>query len=92
MWNLKNNINEQTQQKQTDRYREQTDGCQRGKAVGGLGEKGEDIKKYRLVVIKQSWEVKNSIGNTVNNIVITMYGPRCVLELLGEHFVKYTIA
>ena len=30
MWNLKKNINEQTKQKQTHRYREQTDGCQRG--------------------------------------------------------------
>ena len=27
MWNLKNNTNEQTKQKQTPRYREQTDGC-----------------------------------------------------------------
>ena len=28
-WNLKNNINEQTKQKQTHRYREENDGCQR---------------------------------------------------------------
>ena len=34
-----NNINEQTKQKQTCRYREQTDGCQNGE-IGGLGEKG----------------------------------------------------
>ena len=34
LWNLKNKINEQTKQKQTHRYREQTDGCQMG---GGLG-------------------------------------------------------
>ena len=29
MWNLKNKINEQTKQKQTHRYRGQTDVCQR---------------------------------------------------------------
>ena len=29
MWNLKNTISEQTEQKQTHRHREQTDGCQR---------------------------------------------------------------
>ena len=30
MWNLKYRINKQTKPKQTHRYREQTDGCQRG--------------------------------------------------------------
>ena len=30
MWNLKNNINEKTRKRQTHRYREQTDGCERG--------------------------------------------------------------
>ena len=34
MWNLKNNINEQTKQKQTHRYKEQTDG------FGGGGNSG----------------------------------------------------
>ena len=33
-----NKINEQAKQKQTHRYRKQTDGCQMG-AGGGLGEK-----------------------------------------------------
>ena len=28
MWNLRNNIKEQTDQKQIHKYREQTDGCQ----------------------------------------------------------------
>ena len=34
MWNLKSKTNEQTKQKQSHRYREQTDGCQSGR-VGG---------------------------------------------------------
>lgn len=29
-----------------------------GRAVGGLGEKGQGSKKHRLVVIKQSWGYK----------------------------------
>ena len=40
------------------------------------------IKKYKLVVMEQSWDVKYSIGNTVNNILITMYGVMKVQDLL----------
>ena len=39
MWNIKNKTNEQTKQKQTPRYREQTDGCLMREGVGDLGEK-----------------------------------------------------
>ena len=46
----------------------------------------------------QAWElqnsyrdVKSSIGNTVNNIVITVYGVRWVLKISGEPFLKYMI-
>ena len=49
--------------------------------VVGLGEKGEGIEKYRLVVIKWSWDAKYSIGNTVNTTVITMYGASWILEI-----------
>ena len=52
MQNLKNKINEQTKQKWIHRYREQTDDCQKGQGFKGLGEKGEGIEKYTLVVIK----------------------------------------
>ena len=41
MFTLKNNINEQTKQKQTHRYKEQTDGCQRE------GELGDWVKKVK---------------------------------------------
>ena len=77
MWNLKNKINEQTKQKQTHRHKEQTEGGQPGEGWGwGLGEKGEGIKKYKLVVTKRSWDIKYSTGNRVNSIVITMCGAR----------------
>ena len=55
MWNLKNKINEQTKLKQTHRYRQRTDGSHRGR---NLGEKDEWIKKYKLVITKQSWVCK----------------------------------
>lgn len=29
------------------------------------------------------WDVKDSIGNTANNIVITLYGARWILEIWG---------
>ena len=51
MWNLKSKINEQTKQKQIHRHREHTDDCQR-REDRGMGEKGEVIKNYRLVVRK----------------------------------------
>ena len=52
MWNLKNKINEQTELKQAHRHREQTDGCQRGRGLGGHSGKSEGVKKYKLVVTK----------------------------------------
>ena len=53
--------------------------------VGGLGEKDEGIKTYKLAVTKQSW---GCTGNIANNIVITMRGASWVL---GEHFEKCII-
>ena len=41
--------NEQTKQKQTHRYREQFNDCQMEGGFESLGEKGEGIKKYKLV-------------------------------------------
>ena len=44
-WNLKKNkINEQAKLKQTHRYKEQTDNCQRG---GTLGDWMKKVKKLR---------------------------------------------
>lgn len=34
---------------------------------------------------------KRTIGNLVNNIVRTMFGASWVLEMLGDHSVKYVI-
>ena len=39
------------------------------------------MKKYKLVVINSHDDIKYSIGNIVNNIVITVYGDRWVLDV-----------
>ena len=58
----------------------------------GLGKKGEGIKKNKLAVTNSHRDVKYSIGNIDNNTVITMYGTRWVLEMLGKYFVKYRLS
>ena len=80
MWNLKNNINEQTKQKQTHRHREQTVGCQRGGGLGGLRGQGEEIEKCRSVVTNSRGDAKYSAGSTANNTVVTVGGARWVLD------------
>ena len=55
MWNLKNKINEQADQKQTHRYREHFDGCQmKGGLKRCIKKISEGIKKYKLVVTEYS--------------------------------------
>ena len=83
MWNLKYKINEKKKQKQTHRYREQTDGYQRG---GGLRDWVKQAKKLRST----NWQLQNSHGdvkysieNIAKNIVISMYGTRWVLKISG---------
>ena len=84
-WNIKNKINEQTKQTQTYRYRQHFDGI-RQQGVGEMGKKEEGTKKYELVVIKLSWNIKYSLGNIVSNI-ITMYGVRWDQIYQGDHFI-----
>ena len=50
-----------------------------GRRVGGLGENGERVKKYKLVITNSHGDVMYSIENTVDNVVITMYRARWVL-------------
>lgn len=44
-----------------------------GGDFGGGGEKGEEIKMHKLPVIKKTRDIKCSIGNTVSNVVITVW-------------------
>ena len=52
---LKNKTNKHGEEKQTHRHI-LTDA--RWEEVGGMGEKGEGIKKHQLVVTEQSWAYK----------------------------------
>ena len=51
MWNLKNNT-KPTNLKQTHRYKEQTDGGQKGRGLRCWVKKSKAIKKYKLLVTK----------------------------------------
>ena len=48
-----------------------------------VGQKGEGSKNYKLVLTEYSWDVKDSIENMVNDIVMTMHSARWVLDLWG---------
>ena len=78
-------INKQTQQKQTPGYREQTDGQMGGELVG----KVRGLRGTNWQLQNQYGNVKHSMGNIVNSIVITMCGARWLLDLWGHHFVRY---
>ena len=58
----------------------------RWKGGWGRGEKGEGIKKYKLVVIHG--DVKYKIGNMVSIIVITMHSVRQVLIFWHDQFIS----
>ena len=79
--------NKQINWKRTDRYREQTDNCQRiGKMRGWM----KDVKELRST----GWYLQNgqraedyNIGNRVNNI-ISMHGVTWVFEISGDHSIS----
>ena len=53
------------------------------------------MKKLKRIGVEDWWlqnsdgNVEHSTENTVNNIVITVYGARWVLDLSEDHFVNY---
>ena len=48
---------------------------------GELGEKGEGIEKYSLVVKNSHGGLKYNIGDIVSNILIAVYGTGWVLAI-----------
>ena len=59
-----------------------------GRGAGGISGKDEEIKKYKWKLQNSQRDVKYSIGNIVNNILITMYGVRWIQDLLGGSLSK----
>ena len=53
-----------------------------------MGEKGERIKIYKLIVIKTVTGCKHSTGSIVSNIALTVCDVGCVLNVLGGNFLS----
>lgn len=88
MWNVKNKTNKQNE-KWTRRSREQTDGYQMGGGFGGWVKRVKGLRSTHCQLQNSHGDVKYSAGTIVNNIIMTMYSARWVLELLGDHFMNY---
>ena len=85
MWNLKNNINKQNKNRLIDTVNRLM--VPEGRGLGRLGAKGEGIERYRQLQNSHG-DVKYSIGNIINNVVITMYDAQWVLEISGGTLYK----
>ena len=55
----------------------------------GWVKKGKACRNTNWQLQNSHGDVKYSIENIVNNIVITVCGARGVLDLSGEHFISY---
>ena len=64
----------QTKQKQTHRYRKHFDGFQMGGALRGWMKKVKVLRSTNWLLQNNHGDVKYSIGNIVNIILITVYG------------------
>ena len=60
-----------------------------GREVGGWVKKMKGLRSTNWQLPNSHKDVKDSKGNIVKNIVITMYGVRWVPDLSGNHFVNY---
>ena len=71
--------NKQTSKTETDyRYRDHFDGCQMGRKLGGWLKRVKGMGSTNWLLQNSHGDVKYSIGNIVNNILIIMYGVRWV--------------
>ena len=59
------------------------DGYQRGRRLGGCVGKVKGLRSTNWQLQNSHGDVKYSVGYIVNNIVMTTYGVRRVLEILG---------
>ena len=87
MRNLKNYINEQTKQKHTHIYKLMVARWQG--SLWGWVKKVKGFRSTNWYLQNSHGDVKYSLGNMVNNIVITMYGATWLLEISVGHFLSY---
>ena len=76
-------IHTNKQNRKTHRYREKTDACQKGKGLGGWVKKVKELRSTNWQLQNSHGDIKDSIGDIVNNILITMYGVEWVQYLFG---------
>ena len=74
-------------QKQTHRYREQTDSWSFGVWI----EKVKRLRNTDWQLQNSHGDIKYSIGNIAKDVVITKYGTSWYLKYQQEHFVKYML-
>ena len=67
-------------------------GCQRGGALGRWVKKLKVLRSTNWLLQNSHGGVKYSIGNTVNNYLITMHGVRWVLDSWDDRLVSYVIS
>ena len=79
IWNLKKEkeMNEQNRYQFLDTEK-QTDGCQMRGVLGGWVKVVKGLRSTNWQLQNSHRDVKYSIGNIVDNIVITTCGARCV--------------
>ena len=56
-----------------------------GEGLGGWVKKLKELRSTNCLLRNNHWEVKYSIGNVVNNSLITMYGVSCVKDDQDDH-------
>ena len=76
-------MHEQAKEKQAHRYRERIVGCQMGKGMRDGWKVWSDWEVQIASYNSSHEDVKYRIENTGNNIVITIYAAKWVLDLLA---------
>ena len=51
--------------------------------------KGKGLRSTNWQLQNSHGDIKYSLGNIVNTIVMTIHGIRCIQDLLGGHLVRY---
>ena len=59
-----------------------------GEGLGDWEKKVKGLRRTNWKLQNSHRDVKHSTGNTVNNIVVTMYGARWVLEISGDYHIQ----
>ena len=82
--------NKQAEQKQTDRIREHVDSCQMGVGQRGWVKKVKELRSTTWLLQNSHVDVKDSLGNIVNNILIFILPDLCKIYR-DDYLVSYVM-